>query len=192
MTKICPKCKTKNGEGSRFCSSCRYEFKEVAGQLGRLCPAGLHTMDPNWSDCPYCRSLAEAPAAPGGGANKENKLMRDRTSIGESGEPQHRVTKVEPDGMQQPVGKIVGLLLSYSRNPMGEIFPIREGKNMIGSGERDGRPADILFADDHKMSAAHALILFRRGRFVIADQDSTNGTMVNGEETDKMDLPNKM
>jgi len=84
------------------------------------------------------------------------------------------------------------MLLSYSRDPGGEIFPLREGRNTIGSGDtKEGDPCDILIPDDRKMSGFHAIILYRRGRYFISDQISTNGTFVNNEEVlDRSELSN--
>jgi hypothetical protein len=135
---------------------------------------------------------------------KEKIVMRSNTNYGESDEtPRRRVTKFDGDkpalgdrtadpreaGPKLP--RIVGMLLSFSRDPTGEIFPIREGRNTIGSGEtKEGDVCDILFPEDRKMSGFHAVILYRRGRCFISDQLSTNGTFVNDEEVDKLELPN--
>jgi pSer/pThr/pTyr-binding forkhead associated (FHA) protein len=39
------------------------------------------------------------------------------------------------------------------------------------------------------MSAFHAVILYRRGKYEIRDQTSVNGTLVNDDDVDKMELP---
>jgi len=160
-------------------------------------------MDPNWTHCPYC----ETEAVPGAGENqreKEKSGMRSKTNYGESDETRRRrATRFEgdegrsgdrpaedPDNSAK-LPRIVAMLLSFSRDPAGEIFPIREGRTTIGSGEtKEGDTCDILFPEDRKMSGFHAVILYRRGRCYISDQLSTNGTFVNDAEVDKLELPN--
>jgi hypothetical protein len=79
--------------------------------------------------------------------------------------------------------RIVGVLITYSWRPDGQLFEIREGKNFIGAGEVSSdathRKCDILITDDPKMSAEHALILCRHGRYDLVDQKSSNGTFMN-------------
>jgi pSer/pThr/pTyr-binding forkhead associated (FHA) protein len=163
-------------------------------------------MDPNWTHCPYCAAEAQAESASGQVVEKERNAMRNRTLPGDADDRpgNRRETRVDGD-IDRPLdaraegrretaanmAKIVAMLISYSRNSGGEIFPIREGRNTIGSGETpDGVPCDILFPEDRKMSAFHAVILYRRGRYEIRDQTSTNGTLVNDDDMDKMELPN--
>lgn len=91
--------------------------------------------------------------------------------------------------------RIVATLTTYSWIPAGEIFSIREGKNYIGSGnvrsEADHRLCDICVPQDSDLSAEHALILSRSGHCIIMDQQSANGTFVNGQRVPRqgLDLP---
>lgn len=80
-----------------------------------------------------------------------------------------------PDGGR----KVVGLLVSYSANPAGEIYKVYEGRTTIG---RDST-CDIPFPNDTHMSAKHFLIQFveAKGVFKAKDQGSSNGTFVNGQ-----------
>lgn len=73
--------------------------------------------------------------------------------------------------------KLVGWLVSYTLDEMGMDFKLYEGKNIIGRHE----DCQIAIADK-TVSAKHAIILFRAGRFSIADQQSTAGTFVNNED----------
>jgi hypothetical protein len=81
--------------------------------------------------------------------------------------------------------RIVGVIVTYSWRPEGQLFTVREGKNYIGadrvSSEPDHQLCHILIPNDTKMSAEHALILCRHGRYDIIDQKSSNGTFL-GEE----------
>ncbi|GHV20935.1 peptide-binding protein [Spirochaetia bacterium] len=81
--------------------------------------------------------------------------------------------------------KIVGLLVTYSVNPNGQVFNILEGKNFIG---RD-MPVDICIPD-REMSGKHLSILYRGadGKFKFKDEQSSNGTFLNGVLTDEGEL----
>jgi hypothetical protein len=120
-----------------------------------------------------------------------------KTRIGEAlGGSQQRQTRASTSpagftsGSDNRVGaadnrRIVGVVITYSWRPEGELFPIREGKNYIGAGalssEPDHRHCDIRIETDPKMSAEHALILCRQGHFDVIDQKSSNGTFLDGE-----------
>ena len=82
--------------------------------------------------------------------------------------------------------RLVGLLVSYTTNPLGEVYKIYEGRNIIG------RSADVdIPVNDHNVSGQHLLILFREAEnvFWANDQNSSNGTYINGQFTsDRMRL----
>jgi len=93
--------------------------------------------------------------------------------------------------------RIVGVLITYTWRPQGQLFPIREGRNFLGRGEISSeavpRNCDVQIAQDAKMSAEHALILCRQGRYEIIDQETTNGTFVDGKmlrANESAELPN--
>ncbi len=73
--------------------------------------------------------------------------------------------------------KLVGILVTYSLNPCGQVFPIYEGRNIVG---RD-QSCDIALTSDDKVSGKHLLILWRSGEGIMwaEDQMSSNGTFVN-------------
>ena len=74
--------------------------------------------------------------------------------------------------------RLVGLLVSYDQNPMGEVYKIYEGRNVIGR----AATSDIPLPGDSNMSSQHLLILYREaeGIFWAADLNSSNGTYING------------
>lgn len=88
---------------------------------------------------------------------------------------------------QQPVyGKpIRGFLYSISRNMVGEFWPLRIGKNTIGSSPK----CDICLSEA-TVSETHASITIRvlenqeKTIASLKDTDSTNGTKINGEDVD--------
>ncbi len=74
--------------------------------------------------------------------------------------------------------RVVGLLISYSHNPAGEVYKVYEGRTVIG---RD-HTCDISFSNDSHMSGKHFLIQFveAKGSFKAKDMGSSNGSFVNG------------
>lgn len=157
-------------------------------------------MDPNWTECPYCAAVKEAapkrPEIPDGGG----KPLRDKTHF-ETDEPRRpeRVTRLEEEvaperafrdsPRQEPTSRIVGALFTYSWDPNGHIYPIREGKNYVGKGEsREGIDCEVFCPQDNHMSDEHALILYRHGKFDLYDQQSTNGTFLDGHMVNQAEL----
>jgi hypothetical protein len=88
-----------------------------------------------------------------------------------------------------PVGtpnrRIVGILITYTWKSDGQIFPIREGRNLIG---RDSEKCDIAIPEDDTLSAINSHITFRKN-FVIGDNVSMSGTDVDGEPIEEQFRP---
>jgi hypothetical protein len=80
--------------------------------------------------------------------------------------------------------KIVGVLVTYSWKPDGQIFPVREGRNLIGRGEE----CDIRIPDDPMLSQVNTHITFRRN-FVVGDMVSMGGTDLDGEPIEEQFKP---
>lgn len=161
---------------------------------GRLCAAGLHPMEPQWDSCPYCenarRTKARTEAYAGGSASSEDR--ETRTGGGSAGG--RRETKAMPSGLSSGTGgqagaedtrRILGVLVTYTWRPEGQLFTVREGKNFIGAGdissETSHRRCEILIETDSMLSSEHALILCRHGRYDLIDQKSSNGTFLDGD-----------
>ena len=74
--------------------------------------------------------------------------------------------------------RLVGLLVSYSDKPTGEVYKVYEGRTTIG---RDSS-CDISFPNDNHMSSKHLLIQYveAKGAFKAKDLGSSNGSNVNG------------
>lgn len=75
--------------------------------------------------------------------------------------------------------RIVGWLVTFdgSGNAHGKSFVLREGRNTIG---RD--PDRDICCEDEMMSGKHACVQYRSGRVWVFDENSNNGTFVNGED----------
>jgi len=88
----------------------------------------------------------------------------------------------------EPNRRIVGVLVTYSWVAEGQVFPLLEGRNLIG---KDPAQCDICVPQDSTLSAVNSYILYRRN-FVIGDKLSMSGTDVDGEpiETEAVQLHN--
>jgi len=73
-------------------------------------------------------------------------------------------------------------MISYTWDQIGELYPVRQGRTHIGSGEIRGenRQADVFCPQDTELSADHAMILVQGANFFIQDLSSLNGTALNG------------
>jgi serine/threonine-protein kinase len=66
----------------------------------------------------------------------------------------------------------------------GEIYPLLENREIIiGHG-----PTCNIFIADKYVSRFHCQIMVRRGRCVLTDSESTNGTFVNEERVTRCEL----
>jgi hypothetical protein len=84
--------------------------------------------------------------------------------------------------------KLAGFLVSYSNNPLGDYFPVLEGRNYIG---RDDS-ATIRIQNDSLISGKHISILYRSvdKKFKFRDEQSSNGSFVNEKLIDEGELKN--
>ncbi len=76
--------------------------------------------------------------------------------------------------------KLIGWLVTFSWNPTGDDYKIREGKTHIGSDVN----SDIKLTDPIA-SSKHATLLYRNNVLKIKDNFSTNGTFVNNDDIDE-------
>lgn len=175
-----------------------------AHRSGQVCPKG-HYMDPNWDVCPYCeaeerskkksskpdkaeKSDRAEPVSAGGGR---------KTTVGQvppAAQGERKTSAMPAMGAygggagpaEVDTRRILGVMVSYTWRPEGEVYPVREGKNYIGADRIADDPAhrycDVRVPDDTKMSGQHALILCRQGGMELIDKESTNGTYLNGEK----------
>ena len=80
--------------------------------------------------------------------------------------------------------KVIGVLVTYSWNPEGQMYPVREGRNLIGRGEE----CDIRVMEDPAMSQVNSHITFRQN-LVLGDMVSMGGTDLNGEAVEEQFRP---
>jgi pSer/pThr/pTyr-binding forkhead associated (FHA) protein len=165
----------------------------------RRCEAG-HLMDPNWESCPYCEASKRAQEQSAYDSSTDNPTERVKGSTAMTRSPTYTPGAVPPPqpgttraetaadlgGVIQRTDtrKITGALVTFTWKPQGELFIIREGRNVIGSGtveSEGGRPCDIVITTDPMLSGEHAVILCRAGRYDLFDRQSTNGTFVDDQ-----------
>lgn len=137
----------------------------------RYCPAGRHPMDPGWEVCPYCAS----ESAPRGRDDATRRSVPDADAspglvAGAA------VQRTVFDGEEGTARRIVGVLVTYTWRTEGEAFVVREGSNLVGSSPE----CEIRITTDPRMSARHACIVHRPGGFWVDDENSMNGTFVEG------------
>ena len=73
--------------------------------------------------------------------------------------------------------KLRGWLVSFDIEKFGMDFRVVEGRNIIGS-----KSSSDVTVKDGEVSSLHALILCKKDKFIITDELSSNGTLLNGED----------
>lgn len=153
--------------------------------IKRTCPNG-HKYDGSiyGDNCPFCPSTTEATTIDGG-RTRVNRTGDEQPTIpvnpnpgGGGSSDGHTVIRINGQEDSDIDGRrIVGLLVSYSLNPAGEVLKLYEGRNIIG---RDVT-CDIVF-NAPSVSGKHLVIVYyaANNTFVMQDQLSSNGTYVNG------------
>lgn len=132
-----------------------------------------------------------APPARWNDSSSHDQAQRRRTVY--IGAPADETLPVStgPRGPQGPlvgaVRKIIGVLITYSWKEEGEIFPVYQGRNYIGTDPK----CEICVPSDTTLSGINTSINFRM-QFLISDKDSMSGTDVDGKPvfTDAIPLRN--
>jgi hypothetical protein len=166
--------------------------------MSTFCPNCGKRMDSSWKTCPYCarekqagkgKVLDSQPQKPEDSMTDHKE--RQPTRVGRDAPPAGgRKTEFYPvdaeprqDARRAPDNRrIVGVLVSYTWEPVGQLFEVREGRTHIGAGDIKGesRQVDVCCPRDPMLSSDHAMILVQRGQFYIQDLSSVNGTMLDG------------
>ena len=86
------------------------------------------------------------------------------------------------------VGRIVGILVTYSHKPTGQVFCVYEGLNSVG---RDVS-CDISVPEDSQMMRRHMLIRYMRGigKFALKKELPDNDVYVNESQFEEGELHN--
>jgi hypothetical protein len=144
----------------------------------RYCPAGRHPMDPGWDVCPYCASESakkgDATYRSTGESSPGEIAPPGPAALASPASDPHRTVFGSEEASPR---RVVGVLVTYTWRPEGELFPVREGSNLLGSAPE----CEARVTEDPRMSGRHACIVYRPGGFWIDDEKSMNGTFVDGE-----------
>lgn len=148
--------------------------------MPKFCNNG-HQMEDSWELCPYCqRTGYQSPR----GAEFAGKTRieidpalqtKPAASSPVPAQAAPRKTVLLSDVARKTA--LVGWLVAIDGDQKGEDFRLRDGQNTVGSGP----DCDIVLRDQ-TISAKHASIRFKDGKFFLSDLDSSNGTFVNGLE----------
>lgn len=121
--------------------------------------------------------MVNGPAA-AGGETSETVIMGGPKASGSEGH-----TVINRPGTAKPVDRrVVGLLVTYDHNPAGDVHRINEGTNSVGRESTNTIPVPR----DREISGQQFKITFRPvdNAYFIRDEQSVNGTYVNGELLD--------
>lgn len=113
------------------------------------------------------RTVVEA-GAPASSSSKKKTVFDSASAPGSAVQPS-----------RAPESRLVGWFVSFSLNPAGSDYRVREGRNNIGA---DPEECDILISESPTVSSKHAVLMYRDGKFLLRDSDSTNGTYLNGKD----------
>lgn len=193
----CPACNAINPDHATFCKSCG---KALRSNL-RTCPNG-HDYDASLPFCPHCppsrnANLGMQPTASIGDEAEKTRLdtadpklgpnapglqapLNDKTVIlGRSEPAPGAAPSLEEKPRPQANRMLTGWLVTFDVDPMGLDFKLYQGRHTIGAA-----PGCDIQLKIPGVSAEHAILLCRNGKFIIEDNLSSNGTFVNGEMID--------
>ncbi|MDR1895233.1 MAG: FHA domain-containing protein [Prevotellaceae bacterium] len=159
------------------------------------CPECGYPLRAGIDVCPACghelRQPAESQPAesqPAGNAGNAGNINYKPAKNNNFGGTVIQSTSLGKTNMTPTDKKLVGFLVTYSRLPNGEAFPVYEGRNYIGRSES----SNICIQGDTKISGKHVAVVYRAidRKFKFRDEQSSNGTFINEVLTDEGELNN--
>ena len=194
----CPACSSFNQDNATVCSVCRGPLLAAKGQAGSTAAPRNKTLVEGVSiPTPPRVTVVEntPPIAPSGLGMKaarqptvdlQAQPVASRTKTVFAGAVPESVSNVGALKSVVAAGrKIVGLLVTFTWNENGEIYPVYEGRNYIG---RDSGKCEIAVPQDETLSSVNSHIIFRKS-FTIGDDVSMSGTDVDGEPVETPFVP---
>ncbi len=136
--------------------------------MAKFCANG-HQMEDSWEVCPYCQKTGYAGTGLGKTRAEDTPTLTAPASTVPASGP--RKTVLLSQKYKSPV---VGWFVALDGQQKGEDFRLREGQNTVGS---DGG-CDIVLTDS-TISAKHASLRYKEGKFILTDLDSSNGSYLN-------------
>jgi FHA domain len=140
--------------------------------MSKFCANG-HQMEDSWEMCPFCQKTGYAGAAP---AVAKTRIETGGTNPGTApaAAPARKTVLIS----EQHKAPVVGWLVAMNGGQKGQDFRIRDGQNILGS----ALDADVQL-NDPTVSAKHASLRYKEGKFYLVDLDSSNGTYLNDGPT---------
>ena len=214
----CKNCGWNNPDGNVRCEKCNAQLKDASGFDGapqctvvseefnpRLtaipCVACGYPIRPGDTECPECSQpvygVKKAPVfekQPEKQPEKEPEKEPEKQPVKEpvvKGTVIQELSKEKDKDKEAPKTdrrKLIGFLVTYSISPNGDFFPLYEGRNFIGR----ATSGDVCLQGDTMISDKHLSILYRPvdKKFKFKDEQSSNGTFINGELLDEGELKN--
>ena len=169
----------------------------------KQCSKG-HFFKDTMNECPYCpnagtSTVNDKTEVLGGGDNQKTSANMDaqktqvfggatESASSSSSNQAFDATKTIIGGGDTNYGdakdkkevsrrKLRGWLVSFDIEEFGMDYRIIEGRNTVGSNS-----SNDVTVQDGEVSGMHALILCKKDKFIITDELSSNGTLLNGED----------
>jgi FHA domain-containing protein len=141
--------------------------------MSKFCANG-HQMEDSWELCPFCQKTGYAGAPPPSSKTRVETATAPVASLVTVPPPSRKTVLLS----EQHRAPVVGWLVAMSGAQKGQDFRIRDGQNILGS----AADADVQLHDP-TVSAKHASLRYKDGKFYLVDLDSSNGTFLNDGAT---------
>jgi Inner membrane component of T3SS, cytoplasmic domain len=147
--------------------------------MSKFCANG-HQMEDAWEICPFCQKTGYVSTVSKTRLDTVSAPVTTAPPPTPSVPPPARKTVLISDQKSAPV---VGWLVAMNGMQKGQDFRVRDGQNILGSA-----PNTDVQLNDATVSAKHASLRYKEGKFFLTDLDSSNGTYVNDKEAAKEEL----
>jgi hypothetical protein len=173
----CQQCGEANQPSSRFCVVCGTPLVSAAPGALSPPPAVASLQRPPALSAPPPAAAQPAPgqySPPGASVGAPGGTNRPSPPLAATG-----ARDLGADFAVDGPRILVGFLVSFENVPLGQYWPIHQGRNVVG---RQGAATGLDIEVSHPTtSSLHAVLLASAtpGRVVVEDTGSTNGTFVN-------------
>lgn len=184
---LCPNCHSPAEDGD-VCSICEVPLRKAdASKPVAAVPVQQRTIDERhlMPGLPASAPPARYPAQPGASSPSVRRVTVFAPHAAERAVARGAADSGTLGETSSPPRKIVGALVTYTWRDEGQLFPVLEGRNRIGS---DPQQCEIAIPQDDTLSAVNSHIIFRK-HFTIGDNVSMCGTDVNGEPIESPTVP---
>ncbi len=192
--KSCPKCHGQSPDTAPSCQHCGTVLDQGVISRAGGPPVGRTTtiVEPQRSDTldlrptppsappPSALPVPDPSSTPGKGGGRRGHTVY----MPPPAEPSSQAAGAPAAGPSAAARKVVAILVTYSWKPDGQVFPVREGRNLIGRGDE----CDIRIPEDPMLSQVNSHITFRQN-FVLGDMVSMSGTDLNGSPVEEQFRP---